>query len=111
MSSIDIDAAIADADATFPALFQLFGGYFHQDWRSDHTTPAAALGAFLDEAPAQAVGEAVAELDRLLDAGADDASLARLLREGFDCNYVPEHDGLTATGWLTAVRGRLQPGA
>ena len=26
---IDIEATIAGADSEFPALFQLFGGYFH----------------------------------------------------------------------------------
>jgi len=109
-SVIDIDARIADADSEFPALFQLFGGYFHQDWHEEYATPGAALTAFIEEAPPEAVREAAVELQRLLDLPVDDEALAKLLRAGFDCNYVPSRDGLTTTQWLTAVRDRLQPG-
>ena len=109
-SVIDIDARIADADSEFPALFQLFGGYFHQDWRQEYATPSAALTAFIEEAPPEAVREAAVELQRVLDLPIDDEALTKLLHAGFDCNYVPSQDGLTATQWLTAVRDRLQPG-
>lgn len=109
-SAIDIDARIADADSEFPALFQLFGGYFHEDWRVEHENPSAALTAFLEEAPPEAVREAAAELARVLDLPVDDAALGALLREGFGCAYVPAHDGFTNEGWLASVRERLQPG-
>ena len=107
---IDFDARIAAADSEFPALFQLFGGYFHQDWRLEHTTPAAALTAFIDEAPPEAVREAASELQQLLELPLDDQALSRLLRDGFDCNYRPEDDGMSPTLWLRAVQERLQPG-
>lgn len=107
---IDIDARIAAADSEFPALFQLFGGYFHQDWKQEHATPAAALTAFVEEAPPEAVRAAASELQSLLDVPMEDTALARLLREGFDCNYRPEDDGMTAGAWLRAIEARLQPG-
>ncbi|MBV9101617.1 MAG: hypothetical protein JOZ46_02300 [Candidatus Dormibacteraeota bacterium] len=110
MSGIaDMDSRIAAADSEFPALFQLFGGYFHQDWRQEHATPAAALTAFIEEAPPEAVRAAAAELQQVLDLDAGDAALTRLLREGFDCNYRPEEDGMTPSAWLRAVAARLQP--
>ena len=36
--TIDLDT-IASAAADYPALSQLFGGYFHQDWQQDHASP------------------------------------------------------------------------
>ena len=105
--TLDVDQAIAEADTEFPALFQLFGGYFHEDWLDEHGQPSAALQAFRREAPADAVRDAVSELDLILGAGLDDAALARLLDLGFACNYVPERDGLTSTAWLTQVRDAL----
>jgi hypothetical protein len=109
--TIDIEATITGADSEFPALFQLFGGYFHEDWRDEHAQPAAALAAFKAEAPPEAVREAVAELDRLLTAGLDDAALARLLQEGFACNYVPSRDGVSPTTWLQHVVDALRVSA
>jgi hypothetical protein len=103
-STIDIDALIADADSEFPALFQFFGGYFHQDWHADYEVPADAIRAYLLEAPPPAVSEAAAEIDRVLALQLDDVALARLLREGFDCNYVPELEGRTLRDWLVQIR-------
>jgi hypothetical protein len=109
--TVDINTGFPGADTEFPALFQLFGGYFHEDWRSEHAQPAAALAAFKAEAPPEAVREAVAELDRLLTAGLDDGALSRLLDEGFGCNYLPTRDGMNATTWLEHVLDSLRVSA
>ncbi len=93
--AIDIDSMIADADSEFPALFQLFGGYFHQDWQREFAEPSRALGAFVEEAPPQAVREACAELQRVLELPLEDEELGSFLREGFQCNYMPANDGMT----------------
>lgn len=106
---IDIDDTIANAERDFPALSRFFGGYFHEDWQEEHVGTTAAVTAYLREAPAPTVVATVAELDRLLAMGLDEAALARLLREGLGCNYVPEVDELTAASWLERVRGQLQP--
>ena len=45
--TIDTDI-IASAAADYPALAQLCGGYFHQDWREDHASSDDALQAFLE---------------------------------------------------------------
>jgi hypothetical protein len=103
-----VDETIAGADSEFPALFQLFGGYFHQDWRDEHPSPAAAISAFVGEAPRDAIIAAGAEIDRLLAARFSDEELARVLAEGFGGNYVPEHDGLTVSRWLAEIRASLR---
>ena len=108
-AAMDVASVIGNADSEFPALFQLFGGYFHRDWRDEYDTPAAALSAFLEEAPPAAVREAVVELDRLLELPLGQDGLGRLLRQGFDCNYMPSTDGLDDSQWLRLVRERLQP--
>jgi len=110
--TIDIDMAIDNAATEYPALAQLLAGYYHQDWRQDHATPDAALHAFADDASPDTVAAAAGDIDRLVDAGFDDAGLARILADGFDCNYVPGANGLTPTGWLTHIRDRLRsPGS
>jgi len=106
--TIDLEATIAHADRDFPALFQLFGGYFHQDWRDEHETPDDAVQAFISEAPPDAVAAAAAELDRLLDGSLDDAAILRLIEEGFASEFVPSIDGATTTDWLPHVRDMLR---
>jgi hypothetical protein len=106
--TIDIDIAIDNAASDYPALAQLLAGYYHQDWRQDHATPDAALHAFADDASTETVASAAGDIDRLLDAGFDDAGLERLLADGFDCNYVPGANGLAASGWLSHLRDVLR---
>jgi len=103
-----VDETIASADSEFPALFQLFGGYFHQDWREEHPSPASAIAAFAGEAPRDAIIAAGAEIDSLLGTGFNDEELARLLTEGFGGNYIPERDGLTVSKWLVEIRASLR---
>jgi hypothetical protein len=102
--TIDIDNAIDTAATDYPALSQLLAGYYHQDWRQDHATPDAALHAFAENASPETVIEASDDIDRLIDEGFDEGGLARMLADGFDCNYVPEANGLTAVGWLSHIR-------
>lgn len=106
--TIDIDDVIANADVGFPALHRFFGGYFHEDWQEEHAGTADAVSTYLREAPAATVSATAAELDRLLALEVDEASLARLLRDGFGCNYVPEVDELSARAWLQRMRGLMQ---
>jgi CdiI immunity protein len=108
--TIDVDT-IAHAEADYPALSQLFGGYYHQDWREDHVSRDAALQAFVRDASAETVAAAASEIDRLLSAGFDATALTQLLVDGFDCNYVAETDGLTSAAWLTEVRDSLRAAA
>ncbi len=99
---------IAGAAADYPALAQLFGGYFHQDWREDHASADDALQAFARDSSPETVTAAANDIDRLLGAGFDDVALARLLADGLDCNYIAETDGVTAPAWLASVRDSLR---
>jgi len=109
--TIDIEATIARADSEFPALFQLFGGYFHQDWHDEYATTAAAATTFRLEAPPAAVGAALAEIERVLAMRLDERTLGRLLHDGFGCSYVPQVDELSNEQWLRQLRAQLQPPA
>jgi len=106
--TIDIDNAIDTAATDYPALAQLFGGYYHQDWLQDHGAPDAALHAFVADASPDTVTAASGEIDRLIGAGFDDDGLTQVLGEGLDCNYVPAANGLTCVGWLGHIREVLR---
>jgi hypothetical protein len=108
--TIDIDT-VAHAGADYPALTQLLGGYFHQDWREDHASTDAAIEAFIRDASAPTIAAAAAEIDRLLSSGFDETALAQLLTDGFDCNYIAETDGLSTAAWLTQIRDSLRDAA
>jgi hypothetical protein len=105
--TIDMNT-IADAATNYPALSQLLAGYFHQDWQEDHESPEAAVQAFARDASGATVAAAASEIDRLLSAGYDDTAMSQLLADGFDCNYMPETDGLTSLAWLGEVRDTLR---
>jgi hypothetical protein len=105
--TIDIEQTIKDADSEFPALYQLFNGYFHEDWRDEHGSVDAALAAFRDEAPRAAVEAAAAETSQLLSLGLDDIALQRVLSEGLGCSLVVS-GGETPTQWLGTMREKLQ---
>lgn len=106
--TIDIDTTVERAATDYPALAQLLAGYYHQDWQEDHASADAALAAFAADAAPETVAAAAADVDRLLGVGLDDAALARVLADGFDCNYVPATDGITSTAWLAGVREALR---
>lgn len=105
--TIDTES-IAGAAADYPALAQLFGGYFHQDWRQDHASPDEALQAFIQDTSPETVTATANDIDRLLGAGFDEVALARVLADGLDCNYVAETDRVTAAAWLASVRDLLR---
>lgn len=103
--SSGVDDVAVERD--FPALHRFFGGYFHQDWQEEYATSSAAVAAYLRDAPRPSVLRTAAELDRVLALDVDDAVLGQLLRDAFDCNYVPHVDELSNRAWLERIRDRL----
>ena len=95
--TIDIDT-IAHAGADYPALTQLLGGCYHQDWREDHASPDAALQAFVRDASAETVATAASEIDRLLSAGFDAAFSSAAWWDGRASWFIEEHELLRGIG-------------
>lgn len=74
----------------FPELRRVFSGYLHEDFLEEYESPAAALGAFLEDANAAERQRFRKEARRLLDISADvdfTAVLAVLARLG--CRWTP----------------------
>ena len=107
--TIDIERIVSEADSEYPALFQLFGGHLHQDWRDEHESPDDVIDSFKEDAPIAAVHDALVELDALLALQLDDETLSSVLVDGLGCAYQPQLDGITAVAWLQHVRTRLLP--
>jgi catechol 2,3-dioxygenase-like lactoylglutathione lyase family enzyme len=93
----------------FPNLFQLLGGYLHQDFDLDHANADAALAAAAHEDKARAAG-AARELDALLASSRDDDGLTRLVERLAD-GYSPTLDGWRIRAWLEHVAAILRGGA
>ena len=92
----------------FPALTQFFGGYFHQDWVDEFSTPEDAIDAFRTGASTESICSVCEELDRtllLVQRGSEDPQ--RVLQE-LGCYYDPAADGLAVTDWLEQLQKKLE---
>jgi CdiI immunity protein len=96
-------------ESRFPGLFQVLGGYLHQDWDIEAETPDDALRLAAEEGPKQAAA-AVREIDMLLASDVDDKQLMRLI-ERLTAGYSPELAGWEARAWLVHARELLSTGA
>lgn len=95
------------ASDEYPELYQLFGGWFNQDWTLDIEEGGDwpdAVDLFVDDQGVEQAGRARQELDRLLATDADDDRLWQVL-DALGSYYRPEAGGTRA--WLVAVRDRL----
>jgi CdiI immunity protein len=82
----------------FPNLFQVFGGYLHQDWDIEAASWDEALRLAVAEAPEQAAA-AAGEIEVLLASELDDDQLMKLI-ERLTTGYSPELGGWAARPWL-----------
>lgn len=90
----------------FSELGQLFGAYLHQDYDVEHGSIEGAIRDYRDESSTQERGEALRQIDVLLDAFPNDDDLYAALRKlGF--TFAPQRDGDTATGWLRRTRALI----
>lgn len=90
-----------------PALDQLMGAYFHQDWEEDADDPMEVVDQFLRGEPSLAplLGP---EIDELLASEASEAELRRLLVDGFGGNYAADWNGGTYRAWLQQIADRVR---
>jgi hypothetical protein len=93
----------------FPNLFQVLGGYLHQDFDLDYDSPDAALRAAATGQGYEQIGGAIREIDRLLAGPIGEDELMRLL-ERLTAGYSPELEGWGARDWLAHVRELLSAG-
>lgn len=85
----------------YPALWQFFGAYLHQDWREEHESPSAALRDFVSGDPGHAV-DLPMEIERVLTSTADDASLEEMM-VNLGSFYVPSRAGQNPRKWLSLL--------
>ena len=88
----------------YPALHQFLGGYFHQDWTLDHSTPDDVIRSFIDNATATERSSVVAQLHDLLSLPDMALGPAVLDLGGY---YDPTVDGQTLRQWLQALAHTL----
>ena len=106
-NSIDVVATRAVPDVDLPALRQLLGGCFHQDWALVNPSWEAAADAWRCESPPELRRAATSEIARLLAQPLDDAGLGVLLRHRFGCDVSPALLGVTDRAWLSALEQRV----
>ncbi len=97
---------VDDPAAAYPQLHQLMSAYFHRDWPMDGQGWDEVVDDFVAESPGSVVIDTAEELRGLLAAGLSDGELSVVLtRLGGEVDPVAFQ--MSATGWLTAVRHRL----
>lgn len=98
-----------DIDETYPSLFQLLGGYYHQDWSADYGgSPQTALEAYVAASTSSDRARTLAEVDQLLTVVHDEDVLRRLLLR-FDNNYpYVEHADFTSRMWFETIATRIR---
>lgn len=100
-----------EIDDTYPNLFQLFGGYFHQDWAEDYEgSPQAVLDDYVASCAPFEIEETIAEIGSLVAVVSSEDALRELLLR-FDNNYVyDEHAGFSPSMWFETIATRLRIG-
>jgi hypothetical protein len=91
----------------YPALLQFFGGYLHQDWADEFSSPEQAIAAFINQEPVEARRAAQQELADLIPRVPSLEDPVRVLMD-LGSYYDPTADGHTVAGWLEHVRATLE---
>jgi len=91
----------------YPALYQLFGALFNQDWKQLYGTPEGALNEFVNETTKEQRACVVKELDRLLAWELDASELESIVHARLGLAFDPAGFGFTLSGWLSWVRDQL----
>ena len=84
----------------YPELHQFLGGYYHQDWTLDYSTPDAALRSFIGDSDPDERAIVSTQLREVM--ALPDAQLAGAVLD-LGAYYDPAPDGQTLREWLQAV--------
>jgi hypothetical protein len=90
----------------YPALWQFFGAYLHQDWREEYESPRAALRDFVSGDPGFAV-DLPTEIEQVLASTGDDAALEETLVD-LGSFFLPSRAGEDPRDWLRRLRDEAQ---
>lgn len=88
----------------FPALAQILGCYFHQDWTDEFDSDAIALEAIVRGEPKSQLCAAIHEIDDLLSGDYSESKLRQILTKEIGCNFEPAVKGRSYVDWLQYVR-------
>jgi len=91
----------------YPALVQIFCGYFHQDWDYQYESISEALEAYIEESSTRERQQAIEELNVILETELDETTASSLkldLGMAADCSTY----GFTARSWFYHVRDRIE---
>lgn len=94
------------AQDEYPQLFQLFAGYFNQDWSMDYSDADEVINQFVEWESEDVVRAAAEELGRLL-AAHETENLREILLRQLSCYYDPEAEGVSTRQFLASVLARL----
>jgi rhamnose utilization protein RhaD (predicted bifunctional aldolase and dehydrogenase) len=72
----------------YPALWQFFGCYLHEDWPLDSGTPEKAVDQAIAEYPLNYRQQVRRELNNFLDRHEDDTYLRAILNQGLGVNVL-----------------------
>jgi hypothetical protein len=93
-------------DQQYPALWQLLGGYLHQDWQDDYESPSAALRDFVSGEPSYVV-DLPTEIEKVLNSTPDDAALEETLVD-LGSGFLPSGAGQNPREWLRSLKDETQ---
>jgi NifU-like protein involved in Fe-S cluster formation len=93
--------------ARFPILYQLFGGYFHQDWKCDHDTEDEVIRTFVAEASSETLSKVKDELKFILRTTQNEDQIQEILFEEIGCSYYYPYAWPSGRAWLEHVLGML----
>lgn len=85
----------------FPALWQFFGAYLHQDWHDEYASTQIAFADFLEGEPTSAA-QVAAELATVLESERTEQDLETFVLEGGSF-YLPRNDGIPTVTWLSGL--------
>ena len=95
------------SEEQYQNLRHLLGGYLHQDWPHEFSTPDDAVAAFTAREPQDSVRATCNELREIIPVLAQMQDPERFLCDVLWCYYSPGTDGLTVADWLERVRKKL----
>ena len=90
-----------------PALDQMMGAYFHQDWHDEAADVAGVIDLYVanEEALAPLLP---AEIDHVLATCDTEDELKRLVVDQLGGYYLADWDGGTYRGWLQQIADRVR---